>query len=385
MPSCPSPRPSSRPSSICENTSGALCGEIVRLQPDSSVKKVLIYRLGSQGDTVAALPCFLLIERAFPQAARILLSNFPIHAKAPTAAAVLNGSGLVHGYMSYTTGSRNPLAVLGLALKIRRFRPDLLVYLTAPRGENAVQRDAAFFRLCGIRRIVGLPVGDLADNRFDPSTGLWERESARLLRCISTLADADPADLLDAGLRLSDAETAKASQLLAPFAGRPILACGPGTKMQAKDWGKENWRGLLGLLNTAYPGHALVLIGAAEDSAASEYAAAAWTGPALNLCGHLTPRETAAVLAHAAVFLGPDSGPMHLAASVGTPCVIAFSARGLPGVWFPAGPRNQIVYHQTSCYGCNLETCIDEDRRCLASITVAEMEEAVTTVLEATS
>ena len=50
---------------------------------ESPVRKVLIYRLGSLGDTVVALPCFHLIERTFPGAERVLLTNFPVHAKAP--------------------------------------------------------------------------------------------------------------------------------------------------------------------------------------------------------------------------------------------------------------------------------------------------------------
>jgi len=62
---------------------------------------------------------------------------------------------------------------------------------------------------------------------------------------------------------------------------------------------------------------------------------------------------------------------------VGVPAVIPFSAAGLPGIWFPAGNNHQIVYHQTSCFGCYQETCIVENRRCLASITVPEVAAAV--------
>jgi len=46
------------------------------------VERVLIYRLGSLGDTVAALPCFHLIERAFPDAERLVLTNVPVSTKA---------------------------------------------------------------------------------------------------------------------------------------------------------------------------------------------------------------------------------------------------------------------------------------------------------------
>ena len=155
--------------------------------------------------------------------------------------------------------------------------------------------------------------------------------------------------------------------------------------MQAKDWGQENWRSLLVRLNAEHPQYGLALIGAREETAVAEYAAQEWTGPKVNLCGCLTPRETAAVLEHASVFLGPDSGPMHLAASVGVTCVIAFSAAGLPGVWYPAGPQHQIVYHQTSCHGCKLETCVVEGRRCLTSITVEEMAAAARKALSGDS
>jgi ADP-heptose:LPS heptosyltransferase len=72
---------------------------------------------------------------------------------------------------------------------------------------------------------------------------------------------------------------------------------------------------------------------------------------------------------------------MHLAASVGVPCVIAFSAAGLPGVWYPVGQQHQVVYHQTSCRGCKLETCILEACSCLTSITVAEMAAVVGRVM----
>src|ERR1035438_6502357 len=103
---------------------------------ESGVRRVLIYRLGSLGDTVVALPCFHLIARTYPNAERRLLTNFPVHAKAPAAAAVLGDSGLVHGYMSYTVGTRKIGELLRLARDIRRFSPDVLVYLMPVRPQK---------------------------------------------------------------------------------------------------------------------------------------------------------------------------------------------------------------------------------------------------------
>jgi ADP-heptose:LPS heptosyltransferase len=151
--------------------------------------------------------------------------------------------------------------------------------------------------------------------------------------------------------------------------------------MQSNDWERKNWRALLGRLYSKYPSYGLVMIGAKEDAAVCEYAAQGWGGVKLNLVGKLSPRESAAVLSKASVFIGPDSGPKHLAASVGLPCVCVFSARCLPGKWFPPGKRNIVIYHQTECADCGLETCIAMEKKCIRSITIDEMEEAVERVL----
>jgi ADP-heptose:LPS heptosyltransferase len=351
------------------------------LLPDSPIRRLLIYRLGSLGDTVVALPCLHLIERLFPDAERRLLTNFPVNSKAPAAAAVLGDSGLVHGYMRYTVGTRRVGELVRLAWQIRRFRPDLLVYLMPVRDASNLRRDRTFFRLAGVRRMVGLPAEEEVTRRFDQATGLYEAEAVRLGRMIEELGSVRASDMANWSLRLSEAERQAASSALGDLKGRPLIVCGPGTKMQAKDWGQDNWRELLGRLHARYPKHGLALVGAREDAAVSDYAAEGWTGAKVNLCGRLTPRETAAVLEGADVFLGPDSGPMHLAASVGVACVIAFSGHGLPGVWYPAGTQHEIIYHQPECFGCGLETCVVMEKKCLRSVTVDEMEQAARRVL----
>jgi len=354
------------------------------LLSDSSIKRVLVYRLGSLGDTIVCLPCLHLIERAFPNSERILLTNYPVHAKAPAAAGILGESGLIHGYMRYAVGTRSPRALLLLATEIRRFKPDVLVYMMSARSPGAVLRDKYFFRwAAGVRRIVGVPLTDQRARAFDPSTGLYEFEAMRLARAISALGNAAPADIRNWSLRLTPAEKQAAQTSLGALAGKSLVVCGPGTKMQAKDWGQENWRALMARISARYPQYGLAMVGAKEDAEVADLALQGWNSDKVNLCGHLSPRETAAVLEHASIFLGPDSGPMHLAACAGIPCVIAFSARGLPGVWFPFGSQHKIVYHRVSCFGCNLETCIAEARRCLTSITVDEMAAAVDSVLSA--
>jgi heptosyltransferase III len=257
--------------------------------------------------------------------------------------------------------------------------------LPQTRSPQGLDRDRRFFLLAGVRRLAGFLGPEELRYRFDARTGLYESEFARLARVIAELGDARPNEAASWNLHLSATERATARHALGELAGAPLIVCGPGTKMQAKDWGQENWRALLAALQARVPDCGLALIGSRQDIEAGDFAAQDWNGPKVNLSGKLTPRESAAVLEQARIFLGPDSGPMHLAACVGTPCVIAFSARGLPGMWFPFGQHHRIVYHQTSCFGCNLQTCTREARRCLTSITVQEMLDAAIKALESSA
>jgi len=360
-----------------------------------TTRRVLVYRLGSLGDMLVALPALHLVARAFPGAERLMLTNVPVNSKAPAAAAILEGSGLVQGYMRYEVGTRSVRELLGVWWQIVRWRPEVLVYLAAPRGVQAAQRDEAFFRLCGVRQIVGVPLTEgMQRNYYGAATGgkdhamgdgHLEPEAARLARCIGQLGAvgdiADPGRLNDPAswdlhLRAEERERAAAAIGSEALAVESI-AVSVGTKVQAKDWGKENWRALLGRMAAEFPGRALLLLGAEEESEASEFAAEGWRanggGLMVNLCGVLTPRESAAAIARARLFVGHDSGPMHLAAAVGTPVVAIFAARNIPRQWFPFGKQHEVVYHRVECWGCGLETCIEQQKKCLLSITVDEV------------
>jgi len=334
---------------------------------------IIIYRLGSLGDTVVALPCFHLIARAFKDYERILLTNIPVHAKAPAAPLVLGDSGLINGYMTYPVGTRNVLKLAKLWRRIRSLKPSAILYLTPPRGEAVCKRDEFFFRSCGVKNIIGIPYGDLAQHRYDPHRGRYEAESSRLARCLAPIGDACPGDPASWNLMLVENEKVRAAEALRPLGKIPFLVVGMASKMQATDWGIENWKALMPKLAGEFPDHAIVFIGAKEDHRNIEEVAALWPGRSLNVSGALTPRESAAVLERGDLYLGLDSGPMHLASSVGTPIVGIFSARNLPGVWFPFGERNQILHKQTECFGCALEVCTVEKKKCILAISADEV------------
>ena len=122
----------------------------------SAVRRVLIFRLGSLGDTAIALPVFHQIERVFPQAERRLLTNIPIMPKAISAFSLLENSGLVHGFLDYPIGTRSLPQLWNLRKRIRKFRPDVFIYLAQSATRN-VRQDERFFRFCSVPRYIGLP------------------------------------------------------------------------------------------------------------------------------------------------------------------------------------------------------------------------------------
>lgn len=311
------------------------------------ISRVLIYRLGSLGDFVVSLPCLHLVRRHFPSQRIALLTNQPVVSKAAPARAILDGSGLIDDYIAYPLGTRNINELRDVRRSIRSFNPDVVIYLVSRPILSLVMRDYLFFQVCGVRRVVGLPLArDQQTSRLTVS-GLWEPEAERLARCLAPLGNAQPHLPENWDLHLSAAEIAAADhvlheQLPSFSGGRPLLGMSLGTKQAVKDWGDDNWKAVLKGLSS--PDIGLVLIGADEERLRSSDVARSWSGPVINACGRLTPRQSAALIKRTALFLCHDSGPMHLAAAVGTRCIAVFSKKNRPGEWFPFGSEHKIFY-----------------------------------------
>jgi heptosyltransferase-3 len=344
-------------------------------------QRVLLYRMGSLGDHLVALPSYRLVRRAFPEAERRLMTTVPVADAAASAESILEPMGLVDGYITYQGGERGVWSLLKLAWKIRRWQPDVLVYLSGPL--KRVGRDRVFFRLCGVRRQIALPLGEAAQNKAlgERSGSVWfEQEGLRLARVLGELGglgDAHVEERASWALDLVAGERSEAEQLLEPMGGGAFFGFSIGTKLQSNEWGLERWREFLQRIGASWPGYGLALVGAEDEFEASETIAAAWrrlpgTGPAVNLCGLARPRVSGAVLEHAAMFFGHDSGPAHMAAAVNTPVFAVFGARNPAGQWVPYGEHVQIVQHWVDCGGCLLDTCILQKKRCILSISVDE-------------
>jgi ADP-heptose:LPS heptosyltransferase len=135
------------------------------------------------------------------------------------------------------------------------------------------------------------------------------------------------------------------------------------------------------MLAARLKGANLIMVGAPEEAASSASCAQQWQGPLLNLCARASVRVAGAVMRGSTVFVGQDSGPTHLAAVVGVPCVGIYSARNLPGHWWPRGRQNRVLQKKVECAGCQLDTCIERKKICLSMISVDEVAKHVLEII----
>jgi ADP-heptose:LPS heptosyltransferase len=81
-------------------------------------------------------------------------------------------------------------------------------------------------------------------------------------------------------------------------------------------------------------------------------------------------------LQQACLYIGNDTGPMHMAAAVNTPAVALFSARDFPGQWYPVGSHHIVLRKDVPCSPCFKYEC-DRGLICLDLIHVEEVLNAV--------
>src|SRR5277367_344154 len=104
----------------------------------SLIKNVLVYRLGSLGDTVVALPCFHKIKEVYSDAFITILTNRPVATKAAPLEAVLGTDFFFNNIMAYPVGTRNVFVLIALIRQIRQLKIDVVVNLTAIRSKKAM-------------------------------------------------------------------------------------------------------------------------------------------------------------------------------------------------------------------------------------------------------
>lgn len=166
----------------------------------------------------------------------------------------------------------------------------------------------------------------------------------------------------------------------------PLFGLNPGAEYgPAKRWPAERFISAAVEIQRKTHCRWLIFGGPADVSIAGEIEAGirsaegAMSSPALvNLAGKTTLHELCVLLKLCRVVLTNDSGPMHVAAAVGTPVVVPFGSTSaeLTGPGLPGETGHQLLTANAPCSPCFLRVC-PIDFRCMTGISVGRVVEAV--------
>jgi lipopolysaccharide heptosyltransferase II len=117
----------------------------------------------------------------------------------------------------------------------------------------------------------------------------------------------------------------------------------------------------------------VILFGTASEASVSTVISAEMRRPPIDLTGKTAIADLPALLSQCHLFIGNDSGAMHVAAAVGLPIVAVFGPTDPFGT-APVTPRCSVVQQKPYCSPCFLRRC-PTDHRCMTAVT-ADMVEA---------
>lgn len=174
-------------------------------------------------------------------------------------------------------------------------------------------------------------------------------------------------------------EEASKAEAIARHAGlhmeTPYVILAPGTNWVNKCWPMEHYAKLGDRLYEQ--GIVPVIVGGASDLRLYREIASRMGIPPVDLTGRTTLKELAHVIKKARAFVAGDTGPMHLAAAIGTPVISLFGPtdpkRNGP---YGNGVMNTVLVTARDCTGCWQRTC-PKDLDCLSDIDVNKVYEAL--------
>ena len=347
--------------------------------------RALVYRPGSLGDTLISLPALAEIRRRYPRHRLTLLTESPDAASERVSPwTILKETGWfdgVHFYVVKPASVQDRWRNLQLAARLRAAGFDEIFSLAPPRTTRQLRVDACIFR-----GVVGARRYHAADRAAWPPSAAAapvEHEALRLMRIVDPAAGGE--SLADFRLAVPDAERAQGRWVLDDLGVRPdqvLIGVGPGSGRSSTRWPVERFAAVGNALLHQFRNVVLLAIGGSSERTLCGELCAAWGPRSHNLAGRLSVFGSASILSRCTTFIGNDSGPTHLAAMVGIPCVAIFSARNPAGQWQPLGQHHVVLEERPECAGCMLDECIHEAKKCLTRIQTARVVREAVSLIE---
>lgn len=342
----------------------------------NEIKNILVYRIGHLGDTLVSIPAFHSIRESYPNAKITLLTN--VDAENPNfvmAKGILPEEGMFDKVLTYVSnrgkyGSLWEYAKLLPTLKNRKF--DVVVYLTTRnRTVSQINRDTKFFRLAGIKNIIGaktLLLNRLVMTEIRPLSKVGS-ELEFLLECILEEGFTDKKNI-NVSLNLTDNERNFSTGWLENNCGNALnenrlFGVALSSKWESKNWEVDNFLQVITQMIEKRNAFPVFFGGSGEIEIGDKLIKVLSVGA--NAAGQLNIRKAAAALENCRIFLGNDTGTTHLAASVKTPCIAIFAAVDWAGRWYPFGDSNTVFRETVECEGCHSPVCFNNNK-CLRLI-----------------
>ena len=335
------------------------------------VRKVLIVRLRSIGDTVLTTPSILALRRFLPNAEiDILLEDWvaPVLAGHPALNRIVTLEG-----RSFSSRAR-------VARELRANRYDVVYNLHG--GTTAT----FLARATGARHRVGYATYQYSQlhNHTAPSPLLlWgqekthsaEQQLALLGWTGVPVTDRPPTQLatMSEAIEKVDGDLASAGLEAGKFA-----LIHPAAAFATKQWAAEKFARIAEFL--AERGMPSVVVAAPHESALIDEVRSQCAVRLVNLS--LPLPEVTALASRARLFVGNDSGIAHIAAAVSTPSVVIFGSSNIAH-WRPwTNSPNEVVFEEMDCQPCHGYYCEKfEQPECIIRVPVTRVSAAIDRLL----
>lgn len=359
-------------------------GDAMRPQPLAparwdwgDVRRILVVRLRSIGDTVLATPALHSLRRFLPGAQiDVLLEDW--------VAPVLDGFEEVDRII--TLKRRDVGARARIAKELRSRHYDVAFNLHGGTTATILTRASGARHRVGYR---SYRYSRLHNHVAPPANELWgklsthsvEQQLALLGWAGVPVSDRPPTRLTvtaEASMNIDRKLRAEGIDEATPFA-----LIHPAAAFETKQWAAENFARVaeelaarsLGIVAVAAPSEAQTIKALRENSSAR---IADFTSLSLP--------EVTALAARSRLFVGNDSGIAHIASAVHTPSVVIFGSSNIQH-WHPwSNPLSEIVREEMPCQPCPGYTCGEFDRpECIRRVPVERVLKAIERVMERSS
>jgi len=158
---------------------------------------------------------------------------------------------------------------------------------------------------------------------------------------------------------------------------RLIVTVHPGVGRLQKLWPVSGFATLADWL--AAQEYQVVFFGGPDELERTREILSLLSHPTYNLVGTLSLGELMALFEVSSLFLGNDSGPMHLAAAMGTPIVALFGYAD-EARWGPRSEKSIVLRGQERCEDCSRKEC--QDPKCINTLSPDAVKSAIETLLQ---